>query len=346
MRCVVVGWGAVSRIMLRALDATDWYETSAVVDVRPEALDDVRATRPGVAGFTGLSEALAAVEPDAVIINTPSHLHYEQVVPALEAGAHVLVAKPITNDFDQAAALVGLADRLGLTLSVGQQMRFMRHYQALGRFLADGGVGSVESVNLLNSKPRPHPANLTGMAQPALYEMACHHFDSLAALLPGAVPESIACDGFTPSWSKYDGPCTVNGLIRYSGGVHVLYQGGFSAQAPNYEVRVDGSTGAVRCRGQHMSIDTMTNEYAPAGKDFGPSDLDRDFPAVNPWDVFAAQWRDYVDGGTEPAFSARRNLPVVALLSAGIDSIAQGGAPVAVRANPRYAAAFAEGSQA
>lgn len=340
MRCVVVGWGAVSRIMLRALDSSDWYETSGVVDVREEALADARAARPDVPGYTDLDQALREVRPDAVIVNTPSHLHYGQVVAALRAGAHVLVAKPVTNDFDQAVELAALAGRLGLTLSVGQQMRFMRHYQAVARFVADGRLGSVEAITFLNSKPRPNPANLSTMDQPALYEMSCHHFDSLAAMLPGRLPESITCDGFTPSWSRYAGPCMVNGLIHYTGGVRVLYQAGFSAQAPNYEVRLEGSLGALRCRGQHMSVDAMTNEYAAAGADFAPSDLDAEFPIVNPWSTFAELWRDYVAGGAEPPFSARNNLPVMALLSAGIDSAHLGGAPVAVLDNTKYAAAF------
>lgn len=340
MRCVVVGWGAVSRIMLRALDATGWYQTAGVVDVRQEALAEVENTRPGVPTYTDLERALAEVRPDAVIVNTPSHLHYDQVVTALRAGAHVLVAKPVTNDFDQAVQLAALARELGLTLSVGQQMRYMRHYQAVAKVIADGRIGTVEAVNLLNAKPRPNPANLSTMDQPALYEMSCHHFDSLNALFPGRLPESIACHGFTPSWSRYAGPCMVNGLIRYTGGLHVLYQAGFSAQAPNYEVRLEGSSGALRCRGQHMSIDAMTNEIASAGGDFAAADIDTDLPIVNPWAVFAEHWRSYVLGGAEPPFSARNNLAVVALLSAGIDSIHQGGASVPVLANPKYAAAF------
>ncbi len=340
LRCVVVGWGAVSRHMLRAFEEKPWYQTVAVVDVRPEALQEAQTTHPQAAGFGDLAQALDEVSADVVIINTPSHLHYEQVACALQRGLHVLVAKPITNDFDQAVELAGMAEERGVTLSVGQQMRYMRHYQAVAHHVAQGELGSVEAINFLNAKPRPNPANLTHMDQPALYEMSCHHFDSLAAIIEGHEPETISCDGFSPSWSKYAGPCLVNAWIRYSGGIHVLYQGGFSSQAPNYELRLEGSAGALRCRGQHMSIDEMTNESARPGQNFSASDLDKDFAIVNPWSVFADVWHAYLGGGQEPPFSARNNLKALALLSAAIESSNLGGVPVAVAGNPRFAAAF------
>ena len=247
----------------------------------------------------------------------------------------------MTNDFAQAAALVKLANAKGLTLAVGQQMRYRRHYRAVRRFIAAGKLGSVEMINLLNTKPRHAALNLAGMDQPALYEMACHHFDALMALLPGRAPETIICDGFQPSWSVYGGPCMVNALIRFSGGPHVLYQGGFSSQADNYELRLEGSRGALRCRGIHMSNDTMANEFAERGHSFAAADIDRDVPAADPWAMYFDIWRRYLGGGAEPPFSGRNNLQIMALLSAGIESVETAQPlPVAVAGNPRYAAAF------
>ena len=197
-------------------------------------------------------------------------------------------------------------------------------------------------MTLLNSKPRPDPANLAAMAQPALYEMACHHFDSLLAIVPDRVPLAIGCDGFGPSWSRYAGPSMVNAWIRLSGGLHVLYQGGFSSQAIGYELRVDGSEGALRCRGAHMSIDEMENEVAPPLGAFAPSDLADDLEPANPWELFFDLWRDYLAGGEEPPFSGRNNLRPFALLSAAVESVERGGRPIEVAGDPRYAAAFAD----
>jgi predicted dehydrogenase len=339
LRCAVLGWGAVSRHMLAALDRTTWAEVVAVVDVREDALAEASDRYQGVVTGTDLAVALGD-DVDAVLVNTPSHLHFDQVAAVLDAGKHALVAKPITNDFEHAARLVDQASKAGVTLSVGQQMRYMRHYQAVGRVVAAGDVGTVEAVTLLNAKPRPNVGNLAGMQQPALFEMACHHFDSLAAVLGDPRPVSIAADGFTPSWSSYDGPSMVNALIRFEGGLHALYQGGFASQGPSYELRLEGTAGALRCRGVHMSVDEMTTELARPAQAFAPYDVNRGLDPVDPWAVHLEHWRDYVRGGTEPPFSGRRNLAVMALLSAGIESVQSGGAPVDVCDNPRFAAAF------
>lgn len=341
MKGIVVGWGGISKAMLAELAQFDWYETVGVVDVREAALTEAAgqlALSPGQL-FGRLDAALAASDADVVLINTPSELHFGQTRQVLEAGRHALVAKPVTNDFAQAVELVEIARERGVTLSVGQQMRFNRHYQAVRRFVESGKLGSVEAFFFQNSKPRPNPANLARMAQPSHYENACHHFDSFLALSQGRLPEWVSCDGFIPSWSPYVGPCMVNALIRFERGLHVLYHGGFSSRAPMYEFRLEGSQGALRCHGIHMSNDTMSYELAPALGDFAPVALDADLPAQSPWLPFFSLWRDYVSGGAEPSFSGRNNLAVFALLSAAIEST-ETDKPVEIAGNPRFAAAF------
>ena len=354
LRAVVVGLGGISGAMLKELGTRSWYRTAAVVDIRPAALEAAQANLdlPDDALFTdlgrALTEAKATYGANVALINTPSELHFAQARAALEAGYHVLVAKPVTNAFEDAAALVELAEAQGLTLSVGQQMRYNRHYTTVREFLATGELGSVEMVNFLNAKPRHKALNLATMDQPALYEMSCHHFDSLLSLFPTATPSWIMVDGFRPSWSVYVGPCSINGLIHLEDQgrkVHVLYHGGFSSQSDLYELRMEGSAGALRCRGLHMSNDTMDYELAPRNGAWSPRDLDEGKPPVSPWVPFFDHWRHYVAHGTladgsRPPFSGRANLAVFAMLSAGIDAIASG-RPVDIAGNPRYAKAFA-----
>lgn len=326
--------------MLRSAAEKPWFEVVGLVDVDANVVTKAQAGWPGAQGFSDLATAIAQTDADAVLVNTPSELHFGQAKDALEAGLHVLVAKPITNGFDEACELVDLADERDVKLCVGHQIRFLRHYRAVERFVASGRLGSVEMINFVNPKPRPNPLNLAKLDQPALYELSCHHFDSLLAIVPGNIPLSIACDGFEPSWSTYAGPTMVNASIRFSDGLHVLYQGGLSAQAENYELRLEGSAGALRCRGIHMSNDTMTNEFAEPGGPFAPAEIDEGIPVADPWDEFFDRWQQYLSGGDEPSFSGRNNLKAFALLSAAIDSIEAGGAPVEVAGNERYAEAF------
>jgi predicted dehydrogenase len=350
-RTLIVGMGGLSNAMSKLLRQYDWQRIVGVVDIRTESLQKAQTELdlPEEALFTDLGRALGESQADVVLINTPSELHFAQCKAALLAGKDVLVAKPITNNFEQAVELVDLAASLGRKLCVGQQMRFHRHFQAVRQFIASGELGRVEMANFLNAKPRHKALNLKGMAQPVLYEISCHHFDSLLSVFPQQVPEAIFCHGFRPSWSVYDGPCSVNALIDWSEGLHMLYHGGISSQSDLYEFRLEGERGALRCRGIHMSNDTMHYDFALRGGNFAKRAIDEHTPLVNPWTIFFDQWRSYmttntsVDGAladdTEPHFTGRNNLKVFAMLSAGIDSI-ESGRRMEIAGNPRYRKAF------
>ena len=346
LRSLIVGMGGLSQAMSKLLSQYNWQRTVGVVDIRPESLQKAQADLdlPDDGLFSDLDRALAESPADVVLINTPSEYHFVQCKAALLAGKDVLVAKPITNNFEEAVELVDLAASLGRKLCVGQQMRFHRHFQALRSFVASGELGRVEMANFFNAKPRHKALNLKGMSQPVLYEASCHHFDSLLGVFAQNVPEAILCDGFRPSWSVYDGPCSVNGLINWSDGLHMLYHGGFSSQSDLYEFRLEGERGALRCRGIHMSNDTMHYDFARRGENFTERAIDENTPLVNPWTTFFEQWHSYMAigalaDGSEPHFTARNNLKVFAMLSAGIDSI-ETGCRVQIAGNPRYRRAF------
>lgn len=342
LKCLTVGTGNVSKRMGQILAEKSWYKAAGIVDINEEALQAAReyyAVEDDQV-YTDLDRALDESDANVVIVNTPAELHYRQSKAALEAGKHVLVAKPFATEFSQAEELVALAAQKGVTISVGQQVRYIRHYNAVRRFIESGKLGNLEAVWFMNSKPRPKVKNLASMKQPALIEMSCHHFDSLLSVFGERLPEWISCDGFIPSWSKYNGPCMVNALIKFSDGLHVSYHGGFSSQTTMYDFRLEGSEGALQCRGLHMSNDTMDYEFAPALGKFAPIVIDDDLSTEHPFYRFFDIWYDYVNGGEEPPFSGRNNLVPFAMLSAAAESV-DSCEPVDIRNNPKYQAAFA-----
>lgn len=323
LRLLFCGYGQLGDSLARVLGRQPWCRIVAVADPNRRALQRA-AAYPNVSAFADFDEALESTDADVALINTPSEQHFRQAAAALSRGLHVLVAKPITNSLADARKLVALARKHRRKLAVGQQMRFNRHYRAVRAFIESGRLGEVEVVHFLNSKPRHRALNLGAMDEPAFYEMSCHHFDSLLALFPSSTPRSIVADAYRPSWSVYRGPCMVNALIRMSGGLHVLYHGGFSSQADMYELRLEGTRGALRCRGIHMSVDDMRYDFAPRAGEFRRVAIDARIAAANPWLEFFARWRAWLAGGAEPPFSGRHNLKVFSLLAAGIESARSG----------------------
>ncbi|MCC7207114.1 MAG: Gfo/Idh/MocA family oxidoreductase [Anaerolineae bacterium] len=348
IRGLFVGCGEIARVMIDRLAAAPWFVPAGLVDVSAAALEmagETLALGPQLR-FTDLDAALTACSADAVIINTPAELHVGQAKAALLAGKHVLVAKPIGERFAQAAALVQLAGVRNLRLDVAEQMRYHRHYRALSAFIGSGALGRVQGMHFLNSKPRPRVGNLTRMAQPAILEMASHHFDLFMALFPGQPPEWIMIDGFQPAWSKYAGPCMLNGLLRLAGGLHVLYHAGYSSRASCYELRLEGERGALRCRGLHMSRPEMSYEWAAPGGDFAPIDLESAAPPGEAWSLMLDAWARALSGGDGDniPFSGENNLKVMALMDAAIQSV-ESGQPCAVASSAAYRPAFQQGSE-
>ena len=80
------------------------------------------AEKNGVRALESLEAALE--QADGVSIVTPTVTHHELASIFLGAGRHVLVEKPITEEADQAAELVQLAQENDLVLQVGHVERF------------------------------------------------------------------------------------------------------------------------------------------------------------------------------------------------------------------------------
>ena len=100
-------------------------------------------------GFAFASEDfrdLLAREPDAVVVSSPHHLHYQHVAAALESGAHVLCEKPMTVDPRDAYELVGRASSLKRHLLIANGYHYLPKIGAIRDALAQGAVGRIEHV--------------------------------------------------------------------------------------------------------------------------------------------------------------------------------------------------------
>src|SRR5260370_16160345 len=64
------------------------------------------------------------VRPDLVYATSPPPLHAEQAIAALEAGAHVVLEKPIALTMPEAFAIGAAAQRMGRHVQVCQQHRY------------------------------------------------------------------------------------------------------------------------------------------------------------------------------------------------------------------------------
>jgi predicted dehydrogenase len=149
MRTAVVGVGYLGRFHAQKYRALAGSELVGVADPSAAARAAL-AAELGVPAHADYRELLGRVE--AVSIVTPTPLHYAIAREFLEAGAHVLVEKPMTATVAEGERLIEAARRARRILQVGHLERFNAAVQALQPMLAVPRF--IESARLAPFKHR------------------------------------------------------------------------------------------------------------------------------------------------------------------------------------------------
>jgi predicted dehydrogenase len=121
IRAAVVGVGYLGRFHAQKYAQAANCELVAVVDERQQARDQV-AMELGVPAVADYRELLGAVDAVSVVTQTPAHFAIAR--DFLNARAHVLVEKPITETAQEARELIDLAAVQKRILQVGHLERF------------------------------------------------------------------------------------------------------------------------------------------------------------------------------------------------------------------------------
>ena len=158
----------------------------SVCDLNEENLKYCKE-RFGIANvYHDYSELLSIPEIDAVNICTSNETHYRICKDALNANKHVLLEKPMTLKSSEAYELVRLAEKKGLTLSVGHIFRFNNALRKVRELLKEGFFGDLyyldlQWTTLFNAQNRD-----------IITDLAPHPFDILN-FLTDMWPERITC---------------------------------------------------------------------------------------------------------------------------------------------------------
>jgi predicted dehydrogenase len=175
----VIGAGAFGRhhaAKYRALSGQD-IELYAIADPSAEVRRGI-AAQYGVLAVADWRELLGKV--DLVSICSPAVTHAEIVRAFLNAGAHVLVEKPIATTIEEANDLVALAARTGRVLTVGHQERFV--------FARTGLLDQAETPLQIQCWRRG-PWTGRGDDVSAVLDLMIHDLDLVHTLVDGQVTD-------------------------------------------------------------------------------------------------------------------------------------------------------------
>jgi predicted dehydrogenase len=141
-----VGW--IGRHRMEAMLATGAIEAAAIADPSPEMAAAARLLAPGAEVAAGLDDLLA-MDLDGLVIATPSALHAEQAVAALERGVAVFCQKPLGRTAAEARAVVTAARAADRLLSVDLSYRFTEGAQRIRQLVQAGALGQMFAADLV-----------------------------------------------------------------------------------------------------------------------------------------------------------------------------------------------------
>jgi predicted dehydrogenase len=189
IRAGVLGVGSLGFHHARILREVPGAQMAGVFDDNPDRLAHV-AQELGVRAFRSRDELLENV--DAAVIAVPTTVHTEVALPAIDAGVHLLIEKPIASTLEEAEAIVAAARAKNLVVATGHVERFNGALRACEPYLEDPRF--IESHRLAPFNPR-------GTDVAVVLDLMIHDIDLVLGLVGRPVDsvDSIGVPVLTPS---------------------------------------------------------------------------------------------------------------------------------------------------
>jgi UDP-N-acetyl-2-amino-2-deoxyglucuronate dehydrogenase len=251
VRTALVGCGKVGRTHARALASLAESELVAVCDGMPERAGALGAEF-GAAAFSDVARMMWEAAPEAVCVCTPHPLHAGPAVLAAQAGAHVLVEKPMAASLDDCHAMLDAARRAGVKLGVVSQRRWFEPVLRLTAAIDAGKIGrpALGVLAMFNWRDEayyrsdPWRGRWDTEGGGVLVNQAPHQFDLLQWLMGDEIDEISGCWGNLnhPSVEVED---TALAMIRFKSGGLASVVASLSQKPGLFtKVHVHGSNGA------------------------------------------------------------------------------------------------------
>ena len=148
VRFAIVGCGRIANNHVESVKVhAERAEVAAVCDSDPAALA-LAMSKTGAPGFASLTDLLAKVQVDCVVLTTPSGLHSRQAMEVARAGVDVMTEKPMATRWSDGLAMVKACDDAGVRLFVVKQNRRNPTLQLLKEAVESDRFGRIYMVNV------------------------------------------------------------------------------------------------------------------------------------------------------------------------------------------------------
>jgi spore coat polysaccharide biosynthesis protein SpsF (cytidylyltransferase family)/predicted dehydrogenase len=251
-KTLVIGCGSIGR--RHALNAKALGAEIVLCDLNPQLLKDFGDQHGFIERFTDYREALRVAKPAAVVIASPSSLHLEHALQVAEAGAHILMEKPLSHTAEGLASLLDTVDQRRIIFMMAQSYRFHEGMQQVKNLVDEGAIGIPLHAEFSGGwylpdwhwqqDYRKEYAAQKRLGGGVLLTDLSHVFDTIHWLF-GSITD---IQGWKSSLADLDVDVEdyVSCVVRTRTGVMVSVVDDFISRFPRNEIRIYGTEGNLR----------------------------------------------------------------------------------------------------
>lgn len=174
VRIALAGPGAFGIKHLDGLKNIPGVEITSIVGRQLDKAKEVADKYGARHVTTNLDEALARPDVDAVILCTPTQLHAQQSIAAMQAGKHVQVEIPLCDKLDEGRQVAAVQKQTGLVAMVGHTRRFNPSHQYVHKEIEKGAF-HIQQMDVQTYFFRRTNMNAAGQPRSWTDHLLWHH---------------------------------------------------------------------------------------------------------------------------------------------------------------------------
>lgn len=184
----VIGAGYWGPNLIRNFKEIPQADMKMVVELRQDRLEHIQSRYPEIYVTKDVQELFDS-DIEAVAIATSASTHYPLAKACLQAGKHVLVEKPFTQNSQEARELVELGKQNGKQVMAGHTFLYNPAVMALRDLISSGEIGEIFYINSTRVNLGLYQKDIN-----VLWDLAPHDLSIMMYIL-GEKPESVAARG-------------------------------------------------------------------------------------------------------------------------------------------------------
>ena len=272
----LIGGGRIGKIHAANVAAHPRLTLGYVIDPVDGAAQSLVDQYGGT--VSGIATALADPSVAGVIVASSTDTHLDYTLMAAEAGKPVFCEKPLDQDLVRASAAAAKLDALGARVLLAFNRRFDPNFAALQSRLAEGAVGSLETLHIVSHDPAPPPVGYLATSGGMFKDMVIHDFDMARWLLgeePTQVFATTSCL-VDPAIGAAGDVDTAKTILRTAGGrLCVISSSRRSGYGYDQRIEAFGAKGMIRAQNMLESTVETWGEAGAASDRFQNFFLDR-----------------------------------------------------------------------